>query len=108
MRASSSTTRIVCRFFLLQPLVGLPVPFIKRGRNASPPRITVPVVPSTPPEERAGENEPQQDKEQDRQPEAESPGPIPSVRVQNGRHLPTLSDQLLGQAVREPDVVSHN
>src|SRR6476469_6559524 len=99
MRASSSTTRIVCRFFLLQPLVGPPMPFVKRRRNPPPGRITVPVVPSAPPEERAREDEPEQDKEQDGEPEAESPGPIPPERIWNGWHLPTLRNQLLGQTV---------
>src|SRR5262249_18498498 len=100
------TTRIVCRFLLLQPLVGLAMPFFKRWRDTSPARIgAVAVMPAAPPEERPRQDEPEQDEEQNGESKPKAPRAVP---IGKGWDLSTLCHQLLGQPMRESHVIRHN
>src|SRR5215831_16803262 len=84
------------------------MPFVKRWWHALPSRIgTVAVVPAAPPEERPREDEPEQEEEENGESEAKAPGPVP-IPIGEGRNLSTLRHQLLGQPMREPNVIRHN
>src|SRR5262245_9205301 len=82
------------------------MPFFERRRDASPSWIgPVARMPAAPPEERSCEDEPEQDEEQNGESKPEPPWPVP---IGKGWNLSTLRHQLLGQPMREPNVIRHN
>src|SRR5262245_19225543 len=104
MRASSSTTRIVCRSILLEAFMRLPMPLVENRWHAAPATVVVTATPPAAPEHASHHYEPDQHKEQNRKSEAEAPRSIPAVGAVR-RQLATLRRDLLSQAVRHAQVI---